>query len=59
MGLSSKVAACLCLGTVLAAPALAEPAVGRAGFAPVGAEQIHARDRGGDPLWAVVGRKPG
>ena len=32
--------------------------LGRAGFAPVVAEQIHARDRGGDPLWAVVGRKP-
>ena len=30
----------------------------RAGFAPVKAEQLLARDHGGDPLWAVTGRKP-
>jgi hypothetical protein len=30
----------------------------RAGFAGVVARQVHARDRSGDPLWAVVGRKP-
>ena len=30
----------------------------RAGFADVAARQILARDRFGDPLWAVIGRKP-
>ena len=30
----------------------------RAGFAGVAAEQLLRRDRGGDPLWAVTGRKP-
>ena len=30
----------------------------RAGFAPVEGRQMHTRDRGGDPLWAVVGRAP-
>ena len=30
----------------------------RAGFDPVAAERLLARDRGGDPLWAVTGRKP-
>ena len=29
----------------------------RAGFDRVAADRIHARDRGGDPLWAVTGRK--
>lgn len=30
----------------------------RAGFSLTEARQVHVRDRGGDPLWAVVGRAP-
>ncbi len=30
----------------------------RAGFVSVEARQVLARDRGGDPLWAVTGRSP-
>lgn len=30
----------------------------RAGFDRVAARRLHARDRGGDPLWAVTGRRP-
>ena len=30
----------------------------RAGFLLIEARQVHVRDRGGDPLWAVVGRAP-
>ena len=30
----------------------------RGGFSPVEARQVQMRDRGGDPLWAVVGRAP-
>ena len=30
----------------------------RAGFSSIETRQVHARDRGGDPLWAVVGRTP-
>ncbi len=30
----------------------------RAGFGAVEAEQVLRRDAGGDPLWAVVGRRP-
>ena len=30
----------------------------RAGFSMIEARQVHVRDRGGDPLWAVVGRVP-
>ncbi len=31
--------------------------LGRAGFDRIASDQVHARDRGGDPLWAVTGRK--
>ena len=30
----------------------------RAGFTSIEGRQIHKRDRGGDPLWAVIGRAP-
>ena len=30
----------------------------RAGFSSIEKRQVHGRDRGGDPLWAVVGRAP-
>lgn len=30
----------------------------RAGFSLIEARQVHVRDRGGDALWAVVGRAP-
>ena len=30
----------------------------RAGFAAIAGRQMHVRDRGGDPLWAVTGRAP-